>query len=136
MQPFYEAQTLQRREVAGVSIPPLVTQIGDGENGGVMMNEFPSAFRQAAYRHGNEGVVAANVTEYLELVEQAGVTEGMLPACLPVHQGALCSHTSPPGSRAPPTRPWRHSSASGRAFAWRVARGQTTSVGSGDMRTS
>ena len=42
MQPFYEAQTLQRREVAGVSIPPLVTQIGDGENGGVMMNEFPS----------------------------------------------------------------------------------------------
>src|SRR5271157_5690532 len=76
MQPFYEAQTLQRRDVAGVSIPPLVTQIGDGENGGVMMNEFPSAFRQATYRHGNEGVVAANVTEYLELIEQAGVTEG------------------------------------------------------------
>jgi hypothetical protein len=92
MQPFYEAQTLQRRDVAGVSIPPLVTQIGDGENGGVMMNEFPSAFRQATYRHGNEGVVAANVTEYLELIEQAGVTEGMLPACRPIHQGALFAH--------------------------------------------
>jgi len=78
--------------VAGVSIPPLVTQIGDGENGGVMMNEFPSAFRQATYRHGNEGVVAANVTEYLELIEQAGVTEGMLPACRPIHQGALFAH--------------------------------------------
>ncbi len=41
MQPFYEAQGLQRKEVGGVSIPPIVMQIGDGENGGVMMNEFP-----------------------------------------------------------------------------------------------
>ena len=28
-------------EIAGRSVPPLVTQIADGENGGVMMNEFP-----------------------------------------------------------------------------------------------
>jgi hypothetical protein len=25
-------------------VPPLVTQIADGENGGVMMNEFPPKF--------------------------------------------------------------------------------------------
>ena len=40
MQPGYQAQGLQRVELAGHSIPPLVTQIADGENGGVMMNEF------------------------------------------------------------------------------------------------
>ncbi|MCK4998648.1 MAG: hypothetical protein KAS23_03905, partial [Anaerohalosphaera sp.] len=38
MQPYYEAKNLSRRPLAGKSIPPLVTQISDGENGGVMMN--------------------------------------------------------------------------------------------------
>src|SRR5262249_10287151 len=89
MQPFYEAQGLQRREVGGMSIPPLVTQIGDGENGGVMMNEFPSGYRQAVARFGTEGVVNVNVTEYLEMIEQAGVRERMLPACRPIHQGKV-----------------------------------------------
>src|SRR2546430_8343022 len=79
MQPFYEAQGLQRREVGGISIPPLVTQIGDGENGGVMMNEFPDGYRQAVRRYGTEEVVGVNVTEYLEMIEQAGVQERMLP---------------------------------------------------------
>ena len=41
MQPYYEAKGLSRLELAGRSVPPLVTQIADGENGGVMMNEFP-----------------------------------------------------------------------------------------------
>ncbi len=72
MQPYYEAQTLNRVEVGGVWIPPIVTQIGDGENGGVMMNEFPACFRQAVGRFGTEGVVNVNVTEYLEMIEQAG----------------------------------------------------------------
>jgi hypothetical protein len=89
MQPFYEAQTLQRRDLGGISIPPLVTQIGDGENGGVMMNEFPGGYRQAIYRFGAEGVVNVNVTEYLELIEQAGVREDKLPACRPIHQGQV-----------------------------------------------
>jgi hypothetical protein len=92
MQPFYEAQALQRKEVGGIRIPPLVTQIGDGENGGVMMNEFPSAYRQAIHRFGTEffGVVnAVNVTEYLEMIEQAGVKERMLPAIRPIHQGRV-----------------------------------------------
>ena len=44
MQPYYEAKGLSRWELGGKSVPPLVTQIADGENGGVMMNEFPSKF--------------------------------------------------------------------------------------------
>lgn len=89
MQPFYEAQSLQRVQVGGISIPPIVTQIGDGENGGVMMNEFPPCFRQTTGRHGTEGVVAVNATEYLELIEQAGVRENMLPAMRPINQGTV-----------------------------------------------
>ena len=44
MQPLYEARSLSRWEIAGRSVPPLVTQIADGENGGVMMNEFPPKY--------------------------------------------------------------------------------------------
>jgi hypothetical protein len=94
MQPFYEAQSQQPQQLGGIRIPPLVTQIGDGENGGVMMNEFPSGYRQAIRRIGSEGVVAVNVTEYLELIEQEGVTERMLPACRPIHQGEVFARIS------------------------------------------
>jgi hypothetical protein len=89
MQPYYEAKVQQRRQVGGISIPPLVTQIGDGENGGVMMNEFPSGYRQAIRQFGTEGVVNVNVTEYLEMIEHAGVKERMLPVCRPIHQGQV-----------------------------------------------
>jgi len=44
MQPYYEAMNLDRIELAGKLVPSLVTQIADGENGGVMMNEFPSKY--------------------------------------------------------------------------------------------
>ncbi len=89
MQPYYEACTLSRTQVGGISIPQLVTQIGDGENGGVMMNEFPNCFRQTVGRFGTEDVVNVNVTEYLELIEQAGVRESMLPGMRPINQGKL-----------------------------------------------
>ncbi len=89
MQPYYEADTLERRELGGISIPPIVTQIGDGENGGVMMNEFPQCYRQAVERFGTEGVVNANVTEYLEMIEQAGVREEMMHAVRPIGQGRV-----------------------------------------------
>ncbi len=89
MQPYYEAKGLTRQQIGPASVPPLVTQIGDGENGGVMMNEFPSGYRQAVCQFGTEGVVNVNVTEYLELLEQAGVREHQFPACRPIHQGEL-----------------------------------------------
>ncbi len=92
MQPYYEAETLQRTELGGISIPQIVTQIGDGENGGVMMNEFPDGFRQTVGRFGTEGVVNVNVTEYLEMIQQAGVRDEMLPVIRPLHQGRVLDH--------------------------------------------
>jgi hypothetical protein len=89
MQPYYEAKGLQRPDMGGIFIPPLVTQIGDGENGGVMMNEFPSGYRQAVCQFGTEGVVNVTVTEYLEMIEQAGVRERALPAIRPINQGQV-----------------------------------------------
>ncbi|MBD1996422.1 glycosyl hydrolase family 57 [Leptolyngbya sp. FACHB-541] len=91
MQPYYEAKTLSRQQLGGVTIPPLVSQIGDGENGGVMMNEFPSGFKNAWYGMrqsggGKTGVVGLNGTEYLELIEAAGVQPADYPACQAVGQ--------------------------------------------------
>jgi hypothetical protein len=86
MQPFYEAQGLRRKEIGGISVPPIVTQIGDGENGGVMMNEFPQGYRQAVQRMSTEGTVIVNATEYLEMIEAAGVKESMLPKLRPINQ--------------------------------------------------
>jgi len=74
MQPFYEARGLSKIDFSGVTIPPLVTQISDGENGGVMMNEFPQGFKNVFNQIGREGVVSINGTEYLELIEAAGCT--------------------------------------------------------------
>ena len=86
MQPFYEAKGLERIDLNGVAIPPLVTQIGDGENGGVMMNEFPEAFKNAFNQIGREGVVSLNGTEYLELIEAGGCIPDTYIPVQPVHQ--------------------------------------------------
>ena len=86
MQPFYEAKGLTRMDLNGVTIPPLVTQIGDGENGGVMMNEFPDGFKNAFNQIGREGVVSLNGTEYLELIEAAGCTDDSHIPIQPIHQ--------------------------------------------------
>jgi len=87
MQPYYEAKTLSRQKLGEVWVPPLVTQIGDGENGGVMMNEFPSAFYQVweQSRHGG-GTVGLTGTEYLELIEAAGCSSNDYPACQAIGQ--------------------------------------------------
>lgn len=80
MQPYYEAKTRQREEYAGKNIPLFVLQIGDGENGGVMMNEFPPAYKQAFAGIGTEGVVAMGGSEYLEFIEKTGLrSEDFIP---------------------------------------------------------
>ena len=94
MQPCYEALGLGRQALGSTTVPAIVAQIADGENGGVMMNEFPAAFLQAHRRlaggggpGGNSGgnnsggnsrggTVAINGTEYLELLEASGVSGG------------------------------------------------------------
>jgi len=91
MQPCYEALGLQRQHLDGVEIPPVVSQIADGENGGVMMNEFPPAFLQAnrRIRDDGNGTVAINGTEYLELLESNGISSAAFPEIQAVQQHRL-----------------------------------------------
>ncbi len=86
MQPYYEARGLGRVQVAGRDIPPLVSQIGDGENGGVMMNEFPGMFFQAMGECSGTGTPAMNGTEYLEHLFASGIAEDDLPVAQPIGQ--------------------------------------------------
>ncbi len=94
MQPCYEALGLGRLPLGGSTVPALVAQIADGENGGVMMNEFPPAFLQAHRRlaaegGGTTGTVAINGSEYLELLEAAGVKAADFPEIQAVGQHRL-----------------------------------------------
>jgi hypothetical protein len=91
MQPCYEALGLERLELAGIPIPALVAQIADGENGGVMMNEFPPAFLQAHRQRAGqpEGTAAVNGSEYLELLDAAGVKPAAFPEIQAVQQQRL-----------------------------------------------
>ena len=94
MQPFAEAKTLQPTSLGHGPVPPLVTQISDGENGGVMMNEFPSMFKRCWHemrQHGSGrvGTVGFLGTEYLELLAAAGVTSEQLPTCQAIGQQRL-----------------------------------------------
>ncbi|WP_398333305.1 glycosyl hydrolase family 57 [Vulcanococcus sp.] len=91
MQPCYEALGLERQTLAGRSLPAIVSQIADGENGGVMMNEFPPAFEQAHRRLAAEsaGTAAVNGTEWLELLEAEGFSSADYPAIQAVGQHLL-----------------------------------------------
>ncbi|HEX7897816.1 MAG TPA: glycosyl hydrolase family 57 [Planctomycetota bacterium] len=91
MQPLSEARSQSPRQRGGRRIPPLVAQISDGENGGVMMNEFPGHFNGVWHGLGTEGVVGLNGTEYLELVRAAGFAEADDEPIQPLHQAALWS---------------------------------------------
>ena len=104
MQPCYEALGLERLELGGIPIPALVAQIADGENGGVMMNEFPPAFlqahRQLAHQPdsgpaGGGATVAINGTDYLELLDAAGVKPAAFPAIQAVQQQQLWQQVGP-----------------------------------------
>jgi hypothetical protein len=80
MQPYFEAKGRSRQLLGNRSIPSLVTQIADGENGGVMMNEYPRdlfrIYHEIRDAGGNRsGTVAMNGTEYLELVAALGVED-------------------------------------------------------------
>ena len=97
MQPYYEAKSLTSQ--GNGQFPPIVTQIGDGENGGVMMNEFPPGYKQAWHDMkqnggGTTGVVGVNGTEYLELIENAGANPEDYPACQPVGQHLIWERVS------------------------------------------
>jgi hypothetical protein len=86
MQPYYEAKSLAQAYLAGKSIPPLVTQISDGENGGVMMNEFPGKYFEVMREASHSAIPPVNVTEYLEYMNEIGIGLEDLPAIQPVMQ--------------------------------------------------
>ncbi|MDG4577384.1 MAG: hypothetical protein P9C36_12720 [Defluviicoccus sp.] len=95
MQPYYEAKSLERWELAGKSVPPLVTQIADGENGGVMMNEFPGKYCDAVRESSHSATPMMNVTEYLEHLTAAGIKVKDFPALQPIFQNRLWQKMKP-----------------------------------------
>ena len=95
MQPYYEAKSLRRSTLGAKTVPPLATQIADGENGGVMMNEFMPKYRDVVREaHGSE-VVLMNVTEYLEHLEACGIATSDFPVLQPVHQKRIWDRFTP-----------------------------------------
>jgi hypothetical protein len=100
MQPYFEAKGWGRQQVGAVSIPSLVTQIADGENGGVMMNEYPRDLVRVYHdirqqSGGKQGIVALNGTEYLELIEAGGANPDDYPVCQAVQQHKIWQRVDP-----------------------------------------
>ncbi len=100
MQPYHEAKSRGRQEIAGKNVACCVTQIADGENGGVMMNEFPRGFNPvwADLRdvgRTTTGVTGVNGTEYIELLEAAGLTPEDYPEIQAVQQHKIWQRVDP-----------------------------------------
>jgi len=95
MQPYYEAKGLSQRELGGKRVPPLVTQIADGENGGVMMNEFPVKYMDSVREGSGSATPLMNVTEYLEKIASLGITEKDFPEIIPLSQKRIWDRFSP-----------------------------------------
>jgi len=95
MQPYYEAKSLSKWELAGKHIPPIVTQIADGENGGVMMNEFPSKFMEVSREASGNETAMINISEYLEFLFSSGIKESDLPVVQPVLQKKIWDRFTP-----------------------------------------
>jgi hypothetical protein len=96
MQPYHEAKGRGRQQIGDVSVPSCVNQIADGENGGVMMNEFARDFQPVWYElKDNSNVVGLNGTEYIELIEAAGVNPDNYPTCQAVGQHKIWQQVEP-----------------------------------------
>ena len=95
MQPYYEARGLQPLELAGRRVPPLVTQIADGENGGVMMNEFPPKYLEVMRECSRSSTPAVNGTEYLEHLARLGLTSDDFPTVQPLYHSRIWGRMSP-----------------------------------------
>lgn len=95
MQPYDEAKGLSRLDLASKQIPPLVTQIADGENGGVMMNEFPAKYFEVIRECSGSLTPIMNVTEYLERLQSVGVHENDLPVIQPLFQSRIWERMIP-----------------------------------------
>jgi hypothetical protein len=95
MQPYYEAKGLSRWELAGKRVPPLVIQVADGENGGVMMNEFPAKYHQVIRECSGSETPILNGSEYLEHLAGLGIREKDLPTLQPIFQKRIWDRFRP-----------------------------------------
>ena len=95
MQPYYEAKGLSRTALAGRAVPPLVTQIADGENGGVMMNEFSSKYFDVVRECSGSPTPLMNATEYLEKLFALGIRRQDLPVVQPLFQKRIWERFEP-----------------------------------------
>ena len=96
MQPYHEAKGMGKQQLGEISVPSCVSQIADGENGGVMMNEFARDFQPVWYElKDNHDVVGLNGTEYIELIEAAGVSPDDYPTCQAVGQHKIWRELDP-----------------------------------------
>ena len=95
MQPWYEAQGLRPQALKSKPIPPIVTQIADGENGGVMMNEFPGKYCEVVRLAAQTKTPLLNGTQYLDSLFQSGITPEDLPPLQPLHQKQIWDRVEP-----------------------------------------
>ena len=96
MQPYHEAKGRNKQQLGNISVPSCVSQIADGENGGVMMNEYARDFQPVWYEiQNNSEIVGFNGTEYIELLEAAGVKPEDYPTCQAVGQHKIWQKVNP-----------------------------------------
>jgi hypothetical protein len=76
-------------------VPPLISQIADGENGGVMMNEFPPKYLEVVRESSGSRTPIMNVTEYLEQLFAKGIGPRDLPAIQPLYQHRIWQQLAP-----------------------------------------
>lgn len=95
MQPYYEAKNMSRNELAGKHIPPLVSQIADGENGGVMMNEFPPKYMDVIQECSRTETPIVNVSEYLEYINSVGLKMEDFPVIQPLFHKRIWERIKP-----------------------------------------
>ncbi len=95
MQPYDEASSQSRWDYGGRQILPLVTQLADGENGHVMMDEFPSKYTQVVRQASGSAVPLVNATEYLEYLWADGWRPEDFPVVQPVRQKHIWERFTP-----------------------------------------
>jgi hypothetical protein len=129
MQPYYEAKGVGPVELVGRRVPPLVTQIADGENGGVIMNEFPPKYLEVMRECSGSPTPAVNVTEYLEALTGRGSAARTFHLCNRCSSIGSGSVSSPAKDLNGSLRSSASSGPKTTGSAWRAAAGPTTSHG-------
>jgi hypothetical protein len=72
-----------------------VTQIADGENGGVMMNDFPAKYIDVVRECSDSETPLVNVSEYLDHLFAMGVGVADMPLLQPVLQSRIWDRFNP-----------------------------------------